>query len=95
MKGVLPWLEHCACLVSKRDFCSALAALVGPVQNIFLHRTMFQCLCAHRPASWAGSRAGSPALSMRLRVKQLKEQVHKILVLHKYTFDLIDDNCSI
>jgi hypothetical protein len=31
MKQVLPW----ACLASLRDFCSALAALVGPVLNIF------------------------------------------------------------
>jgi hypothetical protein len=44
-----------------RDFCSALAASVGPVQNIlFLTRTLFQFLCLHRPARWAGSRAGSP-----------------------------------
>jgi hypothetical protein len=35
MKGVLPWLVRWACRASKRDFCSALAALVGPVQNIF------------------------------------------------------------
>ncbi len=41
-----------------RDFCSALAALVGQVY--FLpHRTLFQFLCPHRPARWAGSRAGS------------------------------------
>ncbi len=26
----------------------------------FPHRTLFQFLCSHRPASWAGSRAGSP-----------------------------------
>jgi hypothetical protein len=35
MKGVLPWLVHLACCARKRDFCSALAALVGPIQNIF------------------------------------------------------------
>jgi hypothetical protein len=35
MKGVLSWLVHWACRASARDFCSALAALVGPVQNIF------------------------------------------------------------
>ncbi len=35
MKGVLPWLFDWACRASTRDFCSALAALVGPVQNIF------------------------------------------------------------
>jgi hypothetical protein len=33
MKGVLPWLVRCA---GARDFCPALAALVNPVQNIFV-----------------------------------------------------------
>jgi hypothetical protein len=36
MKGVLPCLVNWACPAGTRDFCSALAALVGPVQNIFL-----------------------------------------------------------
>ena len=35
MKGVLSWLVLWACRVGTRDFCSALAALVGPVQNMF------------------------------------------------------------
>ncbi len=35
MKGVLPWLVPWACRGSTKDFCSALAALVGPVENIF------------------------------------------------------------
>ncbi len=26
----------------------------------FLHRTLFQSMCPHRPATWAGSRAGPP-----------------------------------
>jgi hypothetical protein len=29
------WLVCWACRAGKRDFCPALAALVGPVQNIF------------------------------------------------------------
>ncbi len=33
MKGVLPWLVRWASRADTRDFCSALAALVGPVQN--------------------------------------------------------------
>ncbi len=58
MKGVLGWFVG---LVGVRDFCSAMAALVGPVQNIFFpHRTLFQLLCPLHPASWAGSRAGPP-----------------------------------
>ncbi len=45
-----------------RDFYHVLAALVGPVQNIFFlsHRTLFQFIVPHLPASWAGSRVGSP-----------------------------------
>jgi hypothetical protein len=35
MTGVLFWLARWACLAGTRDFCSALAALVGLVQNIF------------------------------------------------------------
>jgi hypothetical protein len=35
MNGVLPWLVHWARSAGKRDICCALAALVGPVQNIF------------------------------------------------------------
>ena len=51
MKGILPWLVLWACRAGTRDFCSALTALVGPVQNIFSHpRTLFHFLCLHRPA---------------------------------------------
>ncbi len=40
------------------DFCSC-----GPsTKYIFPRRTLFKFLCSHRPASWAGSRAGSPGL---------------------------------
>jgi hypothetical protein len=35
MKEVLPWLVRWACRAGTRDFCSALAAEVDPVQNIF------------------------------------------------------------
>jgi hypothetical protein len=35
MKGVFSWLVPLACCAGKKDFCPALAALVGPVQNIF------------------------------------------------------------
>ena len=31
MKGVLPWLVRWACRAGTRDFCSALADLVGPL----------------------------------------------------------------
>jgi hypothetical protein len=35
MKGALSWLVHWACRVGTVNFCSASAALVGQVQNIF------------------------------------------------------------
>jgi hypothetical protein len=35
MKGVLRWLVRWACGAGTQDFCPALAALVGPVQNFF------------------------------------------------------------
>ncbi len=34
-------------------------SIVGPVQNVFPHHTLFLFLCPHRSASWASSRAGS------------------------------------
>jgi hypothetical protein len=57
MKGDLSWLVRWACPSGTRDFSSALAALVGPVQNIFFHAMHF---FPHRQDIWAGSRAGSP-----------------------------------
>jgi hypothetical protein len=42
MKGILSWLVRCACHAGA-NFCFALAALVGPVQNIlFLTVHYFQ-----------------------------------------------------
>ncbi len=35
MKGVLSWPVPWACRAGTRDFCSPLASLVGPLQNIF------------------------------------------------------------
>jgi hypothetical protein len=35
MKGALSWLVRWSFSAGTRDFCSALAALVGPVQNTF------------------------------------------------------------
>jgi hypothetical protein len=54
MKGVLPWLVCWACRAGTKDFYPTLAALVSPAQNLFLF------FCPHRPATWAGSRAGPP-----------------------------------
>jgi hypothetical protein len=56
-----PFMLGWACRAGTRNFSFALGALVGPVQNIsFPRRTLVQCLCPHRLASWAGSHAGSP-----------------------------------
>ncbi len=55
------WLARWAPCAGTRDFCLALTALVRSVKNsIFPHRTYILVLCPHRPASWAGSRDGSP-----------------------------------
>jgi hypothetical protein len=64
MKGVLPWLVRWACRFSIRNFCPALAALVGPVQNmLFLSpHTISLHLSPIARASWTqwtGSRAAS------------------------------------
>ncbi len=43
-----------------KRFCPALGYSSRPcTKYIFSHHTLFQCLCPHRPASWAGSHAGS------------------------------------
>ena len=61
MKAVLSWLVRWACSANTIDFFSALAALVGPVQHIFfLTVHYFNAFVPIVPASWAGSRAGSP-----------------------------------
>jgi hypothetical protein len=68
MKGVLPWLVRWAGHAITRDFCPALASLVGLVQKIFFHHLLlFHFICSHRPVSWACSHAESPvSLSMCL-----------------------------
>jgi hypothetical protein len=61
MKGVLPWLVRWARHAGTRDFYPGLAALVSPITKYFFpHHTLFQFMCTHRPATWAGSRAGPP-----------------------------------
>jgi hypothetical protein len=61
MKGGFPWLVRCARPAGTIDFCSAMASLVSPVQNIICpHRTLFHFISPYRLATWAGSRAGSP-----------------------------------
>jgi hypothetical protein len=45
MEGILPWLVRWACRMGTRYFCPALAALVGPVQNIFFLTVHFFNFC--------------------------------------------------
>jgi hypothetical protein len=60
MKGVLPWLVRWACRASTRNFLSCLGCSIRPSSKyVFPHCPLFQFICPHRPASWAGSRAGS------------------------------------
>jgi len=56
-----PSLVCWACRAGTRDFCSALAALAGPVQNILFFAVRYcNSFVPHRPVSWESSRAGSP-----------------------------------
>jgi hypothetical protein len=55
-----PWFVRWAFRVGTIDFCPPLAAL-SPVQNIiFLTHTLFHFISPQCPATWAGSRVGSP-----------------------------------
>jgi hypothetical protein len=75
MKGVHPWLVRWARRAGKTIVCSALAALVSPVQNtIFLTSHLFTLFSPHRPTTCAGSRAGSP-VSVYLPMPQLHTSV--------------------
>jgi hypothetical protein len=56
-----PWLVRWACCAGTREFCSVLAALEGPEQNIFFpHHTQFPFICPHI-ALQAGRAPGSRA----------------------------------
>jgi hypothetical protein len=69
MKGDLPWLVRWASCAVTRDFCSALAALAGPVQSIFSLAVHYFSSCAPI-AQQAGQAAvlGRLSLSMCLCV---------------------------
>ncbi len=52
-----------SCRYKRFLFCLG-CSIVGSVQNIFFpNRTLFQFMCPHRQATWAGSRAGSEYVS--------------------------------
>jgi hypothetical protein len=55
MKAALRWMVRWARRAVRRDFYSALVALVSPVQNIFFPlRTIFHFMCPRRLCSNLG-----------------------------------------
>jgi hypothetical protein len=60
MKGAILWLVHWARHAGTRDFCPALAALVGQIKKKKFHRTLLHFIRLHHPANWADSRAVTP-----------------------------------
>ncbi len=61
MKEVLSWLVWWARCAGTRDFYPCLGCSSrSSTKYFFLHRTLFHFMCPYRPATWAGSRAGSP-----------------------------------
>ncbi len=70
MKGVLSWLAPWACRAGTRDFCPALAAPVGPVQNIFF-LTVHYFNSFIPIAQQAGQAVALGLLSLSIRVSSL------------------------
>jgi hypothetical protein len=68
MKEVLPWLVRWACRAGPRNFCSALAALVGTVQNTVILTVHYfhSFACRHRPQGGQAAVLGRLSLSMCL-----------------------------
>jgi hypothetical protein len=91
IKKVLSWLVRCACRAGTGDFYPDLAALVSLVQNIFFlirlfpHHTLFQCMCPHRPATWAASRAGPPVTECG-SLSLTEEQMNSLSIISKIAY---------
>ncbi len=61
MEGVPPWLVRpWARRAGTRDFILPWLLWSALNKLFFPHHTLFQFMCPHRPATWAGSRAGPP-----------------------------------
>jgi len=54
-----------------KRFLFCLGCSSRPNTKFFPHRTLFQFLCPYIPATWAGSRAGSPVSSCVSLFKKL------------------------
>jgi hypothetical protein len=68
----LSWLVRWACRAGTRDFCSALATLVGPVQNFFFFLIILYFNSFVPIAQQAGQATvlGHPSLSVCLWFRQ-------------------------
>ncbi len=77
MTGVLPSLVSWSCHSGTRDFCPALAALVGPGKNIFF-------LTVHYFTSFVpiAQRAGQAGMPRRLSRNMFLWSNHNICVLY-------------
>jgi hypothetical protein len=62
MIRALSWLVRSIRRAGTRDFCPALAGCSSQpsTKYYYPHRTLFHFISPRRPATWAGSRAGSP-----------------------------------
>jgi len=60
MKGVIPWLVRWAYCANTREFCPAMAALVGTVKKDFSLPYTFSIHLPPSHSNLAGSRVGSP-----------------------------------
>ncbi len=67
-RGHLSWLVCWACSADTRDFCSALAALAGPVQNIFFLTVHYFNAFVPIPQQQAGQAAVLGCLSFSVCV---------------------------
>ncbi len=65
MKGFLSWLVRWARCASPRDFCPALAAVVGSVKNLFFRTVHFFTSFVHI-AQQAGQAAVPRCLSLKM-----------------------------
>ncbi len=76
MIGVLLWMVRAV----NRNFCPAPGYSNQPsIEYHFPHRTLFHFFSPHRPAIWAGRRAGSPvsvSLSLTLSHGKTEHDTH-------------------
>jgi hypothetical protein len=71
MKGALPYMVRCARRAGTRDFCPALAALVGSVQYIFFPHSTLQYFTSFVITQQAGQAVVPRRLSLNTHSKCL------------------------